>query len=374
MKGDTHIIVLGAYGLAGRAIVERLAARTTHSVVAAGRRADKLQALLKAIGSDRVHALVLDATDVSALRDACANASFIINAVGPFARSGAAIVRTAVECGRPYLDCANEQFHYRNLLELDASARRQGVPIITAAGGVPGLSTLLTAHLLKGFPAATEVDCCWAQFRHAYAESGLGSMMGGLLEAVDRPVALRGGKPAPIVIGRSVRQFGLPEPFGRKRLLEVPTIDDLTIPGRFPLQEFHTWFYMGDLPTWLLEIVRLLQPNRRPWAYRLIEAVMRRINDRDTAKAIAAGIGPECLLQVLARSSGESESQSLMFRDGAVATACLPAYIADHCLRGEVPQTGLLTPLDLIDTERLPEITDGALMFQQLAASPSGMG
>lgn len=85
--------------------------------------------------------------DVSALGNACAKASFVINAIGPFARCGAAIARTAVECGRPYLDCANEQLHYRN-------------------------------------PAA------------------------------------------------------------RKRLLEVPTIDDLTIPGRFTLQEFHTWLCM----------------------------------------------------------------------------------------------------------------------------------
>ena len=48
-----QILVLGAYGLAGRAIVERLTARTPHSVVAAGRSADKLQRLLKAIGFDQ---------------------------------------------------------------------------------------------------------------------------------------------------------------------------------------------------------------------------------------------------------------------------------------------------------------------------------
>ena len=48
----------------------------------------------------------------AALREACGRASFVINAVGPFARSGAAIARVAVECGLPYLDCANEQVHY----------------------------------------------------------------------------------------------------------------------------------------------------------------------------------------------------------------------------------------------------------------------
>jgi hypothetical protein len=190
-------------------------------------------------------------------------------------------------------------------------------------------------------------------------------MMGGILEALNHPVALRQGKPTPVVIGRSAKSFALPHPFGQRRLLEVPTIDDLTIPARFPLHEFHTWFYMGDLPLWLLDIVRLLQPNRRPWAYRLIEAIMRRINDRDTGRAIAAGVGPECLLQVLARSPSETKSQSLLFRDGAVATACLPAYLADAFLRGELSQTGLLTPLDLIDPERLPEIADGALIRAQ---------
>ena len=91
------ILVLGAYGLAGRAIVERLTARTPHTVVAAGRSGDKLHALLKQSDSRRVRPLVLDVTNLSALREACAAVSFVINAVGPFARSGAATARTAVE-------------------------------------------------------------------------------------------------------------------------------------------------------------------------------------------------------------------------------------------------------------------------------------
>lgn len=362
MKAKANILVLGAYGLAGRAIVERLAARTAYSVVAAGRKEDKLRASLKAIGGDQVRALVLDATDGAGLHDACADASFVINAVGPYARNGAAIARTVVECGKPYLDCANEQGHYRNLLELDALACRHRVPMITAAGAIPGLSTLLAARELDQFPAASEVDCLWAQSRHAYADAGLASMMGGILEAVDCPVALCGGHPEPVVIGRSILHCNLPKPFGEKRLIEVPTIDGLTIPGRYSLQEFHTWFYMGELPTWLLEIVRFLQPNRRPWAYRIIEALMRRINDRDTAKAIASGVGPECLLQVVARNSAETQSQSFLFCDGAVATACLPVHIADCCLRGKVSRTGLLTPLDVVNTEDLVNLADGALV------------
>jgi hypothetical protein len=147
----------------------------------------------------------------------------------------------------------------------------------------------------------------------------------------------------------------------------------LTLPSRFSLQEFHTWFYMGDLPTWLLEVVRILQPNRRPWAYRMIEAIMRRMNDRDTKRAIASGVGPECVLQVSIRVPSEAQTKSVMFRDGAVATACLPAYLADRYLRGELRQTGLLTPLDLVKVECMPQITDGAVIAENLGHGRSAI-
>lgn len=365
MSDRAEILVSGAYGLAGRAIVQRLIKRTPHNIIAAGRKEDRLRSLLRETDSAHVNLLVLDATDVPALHAACAKASFLINAIGPFARTGSAIARIALECGVPYLDCANEQRHFKNLSELDPLAKQQGIPLITAAGAIPGISTLLIGKVMTGFPSATEVDCCWAQFRHAYADSGLASMMGGILEAVDRPIVLCEGKPVPIVVGRSMKDIDLPEPFGRKSLLEIPTIDALTIPARFSLREFHTWFYMGDLPTWLLDIVRVLKPDRRPWAYRLIENIMRRINDRDTARAIASGIGPECVLQVAASSSGESKFATMTFRDGAAATACIPAHIADSYIQGKIQKTGLLTPLDLVDPESLPSIVDEAILSSE---------
>src|SRR5690606_25989477 len=139
-----------------------------------------------------------------------------------------------------------------------------------------------------------------------------------------------------------------------------------TVRNRFSLREYHTWFYAGDLPSWLLGFVRALQPQRRPRAYRMIERVMRGINNHETAKAIAAGLGPECLIHVTALAGDFVRRASVTFRDGAVATACLPVYIADAYLQGRLDQTGLRTPLDLLDSGRLAEMVDGATLHMDL--------
>lgn len=353
MTDARPILVLGAYGLAGRAIVRGLLEATPHAIVAGGRNPARLAALARELPRDRLATRILDVADEPALREACRVAALVINAVGPYAERGADTARIVIESARPYIDCANEQIHYRRLQTLDALARTRDVLLVTAAGAVPGCSSLLAAHLLERFPEATRVDCYWAQFRHAYEDAGHASVMGGILETGHRPVALRDGRHVPVAVGRSVETVVLPAPFGTRRMLEVPTIDALTVPAHFPLRDLRTWFSMGDLPTWVLSVVRLLRPDRRRWAYRLVDGIVRRLGARDTARAIAAGLGPEALLVVTARAEREARTRHLLFRDGAVATAVLPVRIARDCLAGRWSRRGLVTPLDLLEPDEV---------------------
>lgn len=361
-----RILVLGAYGLAGRAIVAQLLRTTPHHVILAGRRVDKLAAIAETCEAARVSVAVVDAVDKGALRRACAEADLVINAVGPYARFGADIARTVIETGRRYVDCANEQVHYRRLQDLDATARTKGVPLVTAAGVIPGASTLLAAHLLTQFPDATGVHTCWLQLRHAYEETGLGSTMGGILEAAQGSADWQDGKLQPVVMGKSMRTFETREPFGARPLMEVPTIDALVLPERYPLRDVQSWFYLGDLPTWLLGLIRRLQPHRRPWAYKLIESVMRRINDAETRKAVAEGIGPEGLLWVAAHNRDCEQSAWIRYQDGAIATALLPVQIAQVLLSGGKDHTGLLTPLDLIDPTPFLTLQDNGILDRNI--------
>ena len=343
------VLVLGAYGLAGRAIVRGLIEDTPYRVVAAGRDAARLEELVSQVGSDRITARVLDVADRAMLRAACKDSGLVVNAVGPYAVHGAHTAAVVLDAGRSCIDFANEQIHFRRLRELEEQARARGLWLVSAAGAIPGYSTLLAALALQRFPAAERLDIYWAQFRNVDPQSGVGSFMSGILETGHKPVALIGGREAPVMVGRSRRTIHLPEPFGERLVLEVPTTDTLIFEGRPRLAELHSWFYFGELPEWLFGAIRILQPHRRRWAYRLIERAARTVNARECAHAIAQGLGPEGLLHVTATAGGDSWTGHILFRDGAMATARLPVQIAQAYFADERPRAGLTTPLDWLE-------------------------
>ena len=103
------VLVLGAYGLAGREIVDSLLAKTDLAVIASGRNVEKLEALTARLAHTRLSTRLLDAYDAGALAKACSEADLVINAVGPYAVGGAEIARTVLDSGLPYVDFANEQ-------------------------------------------------------------------------------------------------------------------------------------------------------------------------------------------------------------------------------------------------------------------------
>ena len=365
-----HILVLGAAGLAGRTITKGLAKAGSHKILATGRNMAGLQALFAPLRDQGVETALLDASQKEPVSRACRAASLVINAVGPYAQHGASIARLAIEAGRPYIDCANEQVHYQWLQAFDAMAQRANVPVITAAGAIPGLSTLLMALAMERLPGATSLECVWAQRCHAYPDAGFGSIMSGILEAVHAPVSLQAGREVPVRLGQSMKTADLPAPFGRQPLFELPTVDALTLPRLFEIQDLRTWFYMGEQPTWLFPLIRFLQPHRRPWAYSLLERIGRSVNAHDGAKAAAAKTDPVTLLQVTVRAGEEVRSAEIWFRDGALPTAALTVRLAGEILGGRPIRAGILTPLDLYRPEEVLADLGDAVLSSSIGFDP----
>jgi short subunit dehydrogenase-like uncharacterized protein len=333
--------------LAGRVIVEEIRRTSQLVVIASGRLRGRLQQEFGAWEDERLETVELDATDAERLRHACESVDLVINAVGPFNRSGADVARTVIGCGRHYIDCANEQIHYERLRGLHKTARSAELLLVTGAGLIPGISTLLAAHLLGQHNEAVAVDIAYAQLRPPYRDGGQASIMSGVLDAVYHPWSVREGMRTPVTLGRSVRTTELPAPFGSRRLLEVPTLDVPILEARANLREIHTWVSLGDQPAWVFGLIRLLNPAKRPWAYRVIDRIVGRLNRAEFDRAIKQGLGAQAVLSVATSGAGKELGATLDLTDGASPVGVLPARIVRDLASGKIEKRGLATPVDL---------------------------
>jgi hypothetical protein len=354
---ERTVLVLGAHGGAGREVVRQLVDTPDATIVAAGRRAERLRALVSTLPPGRVVPQVVDVADGAALAGACSGAAIVVNCVGPYLERGAAIAEAAIDGGASYVDVASEQEHYVRLQGLDGEARARGCFLLTGAGLIPGLSALLAVHGANrlGEPDEIEaIEMVFAQHRVPDAGAGLGSLMSGVLDAGFRPLGLRDGELAPVRLGAQRRRVTLPPPFGETNVIGFPSLETLTLAERFAVRTIESWYLLADVPPAFLRLIDVLQPHRRPWAYRLLRGAAAWGMRRAHARSVAAGVGTEAVLRVTVRDAEEAwETTAVLPAGGFVPTAYLPVLAARRRLAGRFDHRGVITPVDVFEPEEV---------------------
>lgn len=125
MSRDHDLVIFGATGDAGRAMVALLAESAPHSLrwTIAGRSASKLESLAP-VACGKV--LVADCADDAALRMLAARTRVIISAAGPFSVLGERVMLACIEAKTHYVDITGE------VPWVAAMRRRHGTRAITA--------------------------------------------------------------------------------------------------------------------------------------------------------------------------------------------------------------------------------------------------
>jgi hypothetical protein len=328
MNRERTALVLGAYGLVGREVTRGLLSRTDLPVIAAGRRRAKLDEIEAESRTTRLRTVAIDTTDLDAVRGACARAGLVINCVGPYAIGGAEIARAAIESNASCIDFANEQIHYLRMCELDAAAKERGLFALTAAGLIPGISTLLMLRAAELLPGAEMMESFYAEGRRPDAEAGLGSLMSGVIESGFQPKAYADGGFVSFRIGSSAKYVDLPEPFGRTYTLAVPGIDILIVPGRIPLRRIQTSFGMVKPPPGFFALTRMLKPHKHPNVYSLLKHVVSTMNNVEYQHALKKGMGPEGVLKITAQRKDQYVSLHVIVPNGGIGAAVMPVAAA----------------------------------------------
>lgn len=356
-KNNAHatVLVLGAYGAVGRSIIRGLLEQTECMVAATGRNRDKLGGLAESMAHPRLAVSVLDALDAEELGRACQKADIVINCVGPYIICGRDIAETVVKSRRHYVDFAFEQFHYRKLKSLDRLAETNKVALITGAGAVVGISSILGVYAAEALAGLEKLTICYLEGSIEDDHSGFSSLMNGALEpALDNQDYIE-GRYVTSKMGSDIAVRVFPDPHGEMKLLSDPSIDSLILPERLQLKTVKNYFGMGmKIPFGYFALMRLLNPYKNRIFYKWTGRIMKRLMRRNLALQLRSGdTQREPLLIVDAESKGKRMAMEVRLQRRFNGTAILPILISKMLDRREVNSGGLRTAMDIVSPDRL---------------------
>jgi len=223
-----RVLILGASGQFGRRLCRRLARQDGLHLLLAGRDRQKLQATQKILGSTAKTDVVpcdIGSGLLESLHSRRPDA--VIHLAGPFQAQDYGVARACLQARVPYMDMADGREFVAQFSSLDAAAREKGIPLITGASTVPGLSAAIIDATLREFSQLQAIDYGIS----AALQSGLGA-------ATLRAVLSYCGKPYEILEdGKRTTVYGL----GRPRYHDFPTplnrrfIVDCDIPESLPV-------------------------------------------------------------------------------------------------------------------------------------------
>jgi len=142
------VLLIGASGVFGSRLAERLALEPGIALTLAGRRREPLEAVRKRIGGGAIRLIDRDWVEPRDL----AGYDLVIDAAGPFQGSGARLVEAAIDAGIDYLDLADgRDWVVRFSERFYAAARDADVTLVTGASSIPALSHAVLDGLIVGW-------------------------------------------------------------------------------------------------------------------------------------------------------------------------------------------------------------------------------
>ena len=232
----SRVLVLGASGQFGSRLCRRLVQLDGLHLFLGGRNKQKLEATQGQLHAEKPDAKI----DILARKFSAAGlldllysrrADLVVHLAGPFQGQDYAVAKACLQAGVPYIDMGDGREFVAKFTSLDGAAQAKGIPLITGASTVPGLSSAIIDGMIGNFSQLQAIDygIC------AGVKSGLGL-------ATLQAVLSYCGKPYRVLKdGRSITIFGLgrprhhafPRPVNRRYVVDCDIPDHDLFPARY---------------------------------------------------------------------------------------------------------------------------------------------
>jgi saccharopine dehydrogenase-like NADP-dependent oxidoreductase len=231
-----RVLILGASGQFGSRLCRRLVQLDDLHLFIGGRDGQKLEAAqeqLRAVKPDAKIDILARTISGSNLEDLLYSRrlSLVVHLAGPFQGQDYAVAKACLQAGVPYIDMADGREFVTKFTSLDAAARAKGIPLITGASTVPGLSSAIIEAMLENFSKLEAIDygICGG------VKTGLGlATMRAVLSYCGKPYGvLKDGTYVTVYgLGRP-RHHDFPEPVNRRYVVDCDIPDHDLFPARY---------------------------------------------------------------------------------------------------------------------------------------------
>ncbi len=228
-----RILILGATGVFGRRLSDRLASLEGLEVILAGRSRRTLAAFAGTLNLSTESRFEICEFDLEQPWPACLRErppDLVVNTTGPFQTADYGVARTAIALGANYVDIADGRAFVDGFRGLDADSRAAGLFALTGASSTPAISNAVIDHYRDRFAEIADISVAISPGNRS--PRGLG-VIRAILSYCGRPVRYFGAGRWREAAGWALLERQAMPGLGRRwlSLCDVPDLDIL--PARF---------------------------------------------------------------------------------------------------------------------------------------------
>ena len=234
-----RVTIVGGAGDMARVVVRDLVARRRAiEVVLADRDVAKAERVAAALGVRGLRVLAADVFDPARVREVIRGSALVVNATGPYFRTGPPVLEACLDERTAYLDLGDDFEAADVLLAFDRAACAAGVTALVCAGLTPGLWNVVVRSLVDRFDDVERIALAWVTGstpkRPGVERGGRAVLEHMLHEASGMTVTFQDGRRRPLPAFRRAATIRFPLSLGSMRVYDLGHAELATFPRSFP--------------------------------------------------------------------------------------------------------------------------------------------
>jgi len=209
-------VVLGGYGIIGKAVVSDLFKYTKDEIIIAGRDLAKAKKYAASFKSSRVLAKEIDITNERQTVDLLKGSDVCVNCVQYY--YNVQIMKYCLKAKTNYVDLGGLFHETKKQLKLDGDFKKIGKIAILGIGGTPGITNVMAAYAARLLKKFKSIDITFADVDYANKEFALPYSFKTIVdEFTMKPAVLKNGKLIFANPGSGEKEYDFGKEFGKQK-------------------------------------------------------------------------------------------------------------------------------------------------------------